>query len=193
MIRRNIEPNMVTYIDGKLFGNGLAQEAIKTKNARLLFILVQQTLVGIREVGGNNSGPLVELMQETIGGHSKEAWCMSEQQTALAYVEVKTGIQSPIPAGEHCLTVLKQSPVSLVVKKIPAPGAMVIWQHGTSPNGHTGTMVQWGKTWMNCIEGNTEHGIVDDKIERDGGGVYYTKRSTVANGDMHVLAFLKPF
>lgn len=193
-VKRQIEPKMIAYLDEKLKDNGLAQRAIEMRDARLLFVLAAQACVGIREVGGNNRGPLVELIQETIGGHSREAWCMAFVQTLIAYVEYKLGIVSRLPAGEHCLTVLDQAPSDLIVKFFPLPGAIPIWQHGSSMNGHTGIFLESEDGYMMCIEGNTESGLsLTGRIERDGGGVYHTKRSMKRNGDMHVRAFLKPF
>jgi hypothetical protein len=195
MIKRNIEQRMIAFIDAKLAGNGLAQHAIEVKDARLLLVQAAQACVGIREVGGNNKGPLVELIQETIGGHGQEAWCMAFVQTIIAYVEVKLGITSRLPAGEHCLTVLKESPEELRVKYFPLAGAIPIWQHGSSINGHTGFFLEsLHDGLMSAVEGNTESGLTaDGKVERDGGGVYMTKRSMKANGNMKIVAFLKPF
>jgi len=102
---RSIESKLVKYIDEKLKLNGLAQEAIKTKDARTLFRLACESLVGVREKSGRNDGPIVELIQETIGRAQGEFWCMSYVQSCLAYAEVKTGIDSPIFASEHCMTV----------------------------------------------------------------------------------------
>src|SRR5574343_9032 len=101
---RRIEPTMVKWLDSKLAGNGLAQDAIARKDARLLFRLAMESCVGIREKGGNNSGPMVELIQETIDGADKDPWCMSLVQTCIAYAEKRTGKSSPIFASEHCLT-----------------------------------------------------------------------------------------
>jgi len=100
--RRVLEQKMIDYLDQKLVTNGLAQEAIQTKNARLLFAEAAKVCVGIREKTGHNDGPMVELIQETIGGHSHEAWCMAFVQTCLAYAELKTGVLSPILASEGC-------------------------------------------------------------------------------------------
>ncbi len=193
---RIIQPKMMEYIDWKLANNGLAQHSIETKNARQLFIEAAKCCVGIREVGGNNMGPMVELIQETIGRAEKEAWCMAFVQTLLAYTESKTGIQSPIPASEHCLTVWTMCPLVAKVKIFPLPGAIAIWQHGVTDQGHTGIFIEKDPNgnYFKAIEGNTEAGIdPNGKVERDGGGVYFTERSMFANGNMRLRGFLKPF
>ncbi|MEI6223084.1 MAG: CHAP domain-containing protein [bacterium] len=193
-MNRNIESKLVAYIDGKLAENGLAQEAIKNKDARLLLICAAHACVGIREKGGNNQGPLVELIQETVGGHSGERWCLSFVQTLIAYSEVKLGITSRFPVGEHCMTAWNQANDDLRVKFQPLPGAVIIWRHGTTSSGHTGIFLESDGGQMRCIEGNTESGVNGDgSIESDGGGVYLTKRSMKQDGNMRVVGFLKPF
>jgi hypothetical protein len=187
---------MIAFIDKKLTLNGAAQEAIKNKDARTLYRLANEACIGITEVGGNNKGPLVQLMQETLGSADGEAWCMSAQQTLIAYAEVKTRVLSSVYPSEHCLTVWAKTPKSLRVKIFPLAGALIIWQHGTSQSGHTGCFIEstdGGKTMITC-EGNTESGL-DSKgnVVREGGGFYRNKRSMKANGTMKVLGFLKPF
>lgn len=191
---RKIEPKMIAYIDSLLASDPIAKEALSLADPRLLFGRVADICVGIREVGGNNKGPLVELIQSTIGGANREAWCMSFIQTCLAYVEHVMGVVSPIAASEHCLTVWNKTPKKQRVKIIPGQSAIIIWQHGESQNGHTGVMREWREEYMYCVEGNTESGLSNNgSIERDGGGVYLTKRDSEKNGDMRVVGFLKPF
>ncbi|MFN8738713.1 MAG: CHAP domain-containing protein [Pirellula sp.] len=191
---RKIEQKMVEFLDERLAKHGAAQEAILEKDARNLFIYAAEVCVGIREKSGNNDGPMVELLQETIGSASNEAWCLSFVQTCLAYVEFKTGIKSPIFASEHCLTTWEKTDKKQRVKIRPLPGAIIIWQHGKSSNGHTGVLTEWNVSEFLAIEGNTTSGLrPDGSIERDGGGVYATKRNSKANGEMKVVGFLKPF
>jgi hypothetical protein len=191
---RQIEPKMVAFLDEKLKSNGLAQHAIEAKDARLLATEAAKVCVGIREKTGNNDGPMVELIQETIGGHDHEAWCQSFVQTCIAYAELKTGIKSPLVAGEHCLSVWEDTPHAQRVKMNPLPGALCIWRHGNSSNGHTGIVLGADEETMHLVEGNTTAGQTPEgKVVREGGGVYYTVRSRKGSGDMHVVGFLRPF
>lgn len=191
---RKIEQKMIDFLDQKLASNGLAQTAIEEKDARTLFVQAASACVGIREKTGRNDGPMVELIQETIGGHSGEAWCMSLMQTCLAYAEVKTGAKSPIAASEHCMTVWNETPEYQRVKFTPLAGAIVIWRHGKGPSGHTGCVLSSDEHEFRAVEGNTTSGsTASGKVVREGGGVYFTKRSRNGNGDMHVVGFLKPF
>jgi len=185
---RNIEKKLVQWIDAKLAGNGLAQLAIKNKDPRVLFRLAAEACVGVVE-NGFNSGYLIELLQKTVDGSSdKEPYCMCAVQSWLAYAEVKTGIKSQIYASEHCMTTFNNTPKSCRVKKIPATGAIVIWQKSGTSSGHTGVMLEWADKTMSTCEANT--GSTDP---REGDGIYYKTRSTVKTGSLKVVGYLKPF
>ena len=193
---RKIEPELVAFIEAKLMHIGAAQEAIANKDARRVMMFAAEALVGIREATGHNDGKMVELIQETVGGHSKEAWCMSTVQTCIAYAELMCGVKSPIFESEHCLTVWQKTPKSSRVKTLPKRGAIAVWNYPPSANGHTGFVEEYehkpGK--MMTIEGNTTSGLsTDGTIERDGGGVYQSERSTKGTLKMKLLGFLKPF
>ncbi len=194
-MNRQLEPAMLKWLDKKLASNGLARDAIATKKPRLLFRLAMEACVGIREATGRNDGPMVELIQSTIGNAANESWCMSFVQTALAYAEKRTGQSSPIAAGEHCLTVWAETPKAQRVKDIPAIGAIIIWRHGLTSNGHTGiTIGEVEGTSFDTVEGNTAAGIDNGgEIVRDGQGVYANRRSIKGTGNMRVVGFLRPF
>lgn len=186
---RKIEPAMVEWLDKKLEHHGLAQHAIAEKDARLLFGLAAEACVGVRESGGNNNGPMVKLIQETIGGADREPWCMSFVQTCLAYAELKTGVRSPIFASEHCMTVWRTTPFSQRVKTSPLKYAIVIWQSEGSDSGHTGVVLEvLIHKHFTTVEGNT-----GDSGGRDGDGVYYKKRDWIRNGRLKKVGYLKPF
>lgn len=198
MIQRKLEPELVRFFDGKLRTHGLAQEAMLKRDARTLMRLAAQVCVGIREEGGNNRGHMVELIQETVGGHSAEAWCMSFVQSCIAYAELKTGVKSPIIVSESCAQVWTDTPQAWRVKHTPLAGAVVIWGHynsqGKYAGGHTGILDSCDDEIFFAYEGNTTGGIgAGDKVIRDGSGVYYTRRKRDGDGDMHVRGFLIPF
>jgi hypothetical protein len=199
MEQRVIEQEMIDFIDIKLATNGLAQEIMRKRDklkARTLLVLVAQCMVGIREVGGNNTGPLVRLIQETVGRSNREAWCMAFVQTCIAYVEVKLDIKSPLIATEHCTTLWNATPATLRVKRVPAPGAIPIYNYPPSSNGHTGIFYRRNRLSDWNIEGNTESGLVGGVIERDGGGVYDTRRAAnmpKSGAKMVLRGYLIPF
>ena len=186
---RSIESELFYWFDEKLKGNGMAQQAVKEKDARLIFGLAMESLVGTYEVGGNNTGPMVKLLQKTIGEASREPWCMSTVQSCLAYAEEKTGIKSPVYASEHCMTTWRQTPVIQRVKQSPLKYAIVIWRNGDTDSGHTGVVVESDhRQWFRSVEGNT-----GSDGSRDGDGVYYKKRDWIRNGNLIKVGFLKPF
>ena len=185
---RKILPELVAIIDGKLKNNGSAQLAIQNKDARKLMLFAAQACVGESEQGGNNRGKFVELIQKTSDGNaSREAWCMAFVQSMIAYAETKTGVTSTIYNSEHCLTTWRKSKAADRVQKIPAPGAVIIWQHGKSENGHTGFVTEYLDKKMTTVEGNTGANM------REGDGVYSKTRSTKTDGDMTVVGFIIPF
>lgn len=193
MMERKLEKKMIEYIDQKLSGNGLAVESVLKKDARTLMRLAAQACVGVRE-DGYNSGPIVTLIQDTVGGPDHVAWCMSFVQTAIAYAELRTGKKSPVFASEHVLTTWNETPRVQRVIKIPLGGAIAIWRHGNSSSGHTGIVESCDGETFHAVEGNTGSGISPGgKIVREGDGVYFTHRAMDPVGEMRLLGFIKPF
>lgn len=189
-----LEEKMIDFLLAKLEPNGLFVDAVKKKDARTIFRLAGQVCVGIREQGGNNKGPMVELMQETIGEASAEAWCMAFVQTCIAFAEYCTGVNSPLYVSEHCMTTWRKTPLGQRVDKLPAAGAIAIWNHAGGDAGHTGIVDSCDGTNFKAFEGNTESGVnPSGTVVRDGGGVYHTKRSLKGAGSMRLVGFLKPF
>lgn len=186
---RDIHPEMVEWLDHKLAGNGMAQQAIQLKDARLIFGLAAESSVGIHEQGGNNQGPMVRLLQETIGGANREPYCMGAVQTWLAYAELKTGVRSPIAATEHCQTCWRETPEIMRVKTSPLKYAIVIWRLGDTSSGHTGVVTESSfPKWFKTIEANT-----NDSGSREGDGVYYKHRDWIRSGSLVKIGFLRPF
>jgi hypothetical protein len=191
---RNIEPKMVEYLDKKLAGNGLAQEAIAKKDARTLFCLAIEACVGIQEATGRNDGTMVKLIQETVGGASGEPWCMSLQQTGLAYVEHKLGVISPIPASEHCQTVWNKTPKRMRVKTLPLAGALALWADVGKSSGHVEMVRSCDGKVFQAVGGNTSGTTKPGSaVNREGNGCYYTVRSMKSTKSRKLLGFLKPF
>jgi len=194
VLKREIKPEMIAFLDKKLSANGFAQDAIEKKEARELFAQAAEACVGIRESGGNNHGPFVELIQETVGRAEGEPWCMAFMQTCIAYVEHKLGVASRFPVTEHVMTAWNSAPEELKVKRYPKRGAIACWQKRGTSSGHTGMYREDDKLGQfSAIEGNTEAGVSGKTVVRDGGGVYRTIRNYSGNGNMILRGFLKPF
>lgn len=189
MALREIEPDLVYLIDQRLYGNGLAQQAILHKDARMVFGLAAESLVGIREKGGNNKGREVELIQKTIGDAEQEPWCMAFVQSMLAYAELKCEAKSPVFVTEHVMTCWRETPVAQRVKMAPLKYAIVIWRHEHTDSGHTGVVIENNQqSSMITVEGNT-----NGDGSREGDGIYVKKRDWIRNGDLIKQGFLKPF
>lgn len=193
-MERKIEPELVAWIDKKLEKNGLAKLALETKDARTLFRLAIEACVGIQEATGKNDGKMVRLLQETVGGASGEPWCMSLQQSGLAYVESKLGVTSPIPVSEHCQTVWKTAPKSLRVKSIPLAGALAIWGDVGKSSGHVEMVISCDGNTFQAVGGNTSGTTAPGQaVNREGNACVYTVRSMKSTKKRALLGFLRPF
>ena len=201
---RNIKPAAIALIDEKLKYDQMARLAIANQSdQRQLYIRAVSSFLGTLEVG-NNGGYEVELFLATVGLHAGDAWCMSFQQTCLAYVETKLSIASPIYASGSVINVWKNSQAQRVVN-IPKPGAIAIFQHVDDPvHGHTGMVVDYDadKRIFHTIEGNQAEGL---RTETGGlrylgqQGVRFVERVVDFDGkqqgtsDLVLRGFLKPF
>ena len=158
---RKIRPAAIALIDEKLKYDAMARLAIEGQSdPRQLFIRAVTAFLGTLEVG-DNQGYEVELFLETVGLSAGNAWCMSFQQTCLAYVEVKLSTSSALYASGSVINVWKQSQ-SQRVQNIPKPGAVAIFQHTDDPgHGHTGMVIDYDgyKMIFHTIEGNQSEGI----------------------------------
>lgn len=193
-MKREIEKDLVKYLDKKLALNGLAQHALKINDPRMLMTEAAKSCVGIREATGKNDGPMVRLLQETIGSASGESWCMSYVQSMIAYAEVKTGIISPVFPSEYCTHVWNKTPFAQRVNRSPLPGAIAIWHKKDSTDGHTGIVLTYGEKNFYAVEGNTTSGLsASEEVIAEGGGVYLTKRSSKGSARMILRGFIKPF
>jgi len=191
---RSLEKELFAEFDKKMRTNPMAMEAIKRDMPRPLLCEVAKSQIGVREIGGNNNGPMVRLYSMTIGSHSREAWCMAFVESCIAYVETKMNIKSPLFPSEHCMTVWNETSKTQRVKYHPLAGAVVIWRHGTSSSGHTGILLDCDEKMFHAVEGNTEGGVsTRGSVVRDGGGVYLSARNKTGTGSMKVVGFLKPF
>ena len=195
---RQISTQLVKHIEYKVQVRGyldVFNQAVAQQNPDLLFETICKATVGAREEGGNNMGFIVGLYQDVVGGIDGEAWCMAYMQAMVAYVEYKLGIKSRLYPSEHCLTVMRKTPADMISHEY-FDGAILIWQHGNSEQGHTGRSLKRstnGNSFF-AIEGNTVTGVdKNGNLIRDGGGVYLTTRKMTGDGDMKLIAFIKPF
>ena len=177
--------------------------SFQTESALKSELLVHEAKKWLKftESGGNNRGQVVEAFQKAVDGRAHgEPWCMSFVQYVTRQVDVLADVimqttshkRSKIYSTEHCMTCWNKSPKECRIDQ-PVPGAVVIWQKGTSSSGHTGIVVSIDKDdhdYMWTIEGNTGP---SERVEREGDGVYLKKRHIRQTGNMRVRGFLRPW
>jgi hypothetical protein len=198
MAKRQIEPKLVAFIEEKLKGNGLYEHALETKDFRFIMVEAAKCLVGIKEKTGHNDGEFIKLIQETVGGASGEPYCAAGMMTIIAFAELKTGLESPIPATELAREIWTGTPKQFRVKKIPAAGAIAVWGDLDSKGklkltGHAEVVLSADDKEFHDVGFNTSGTTnPNSEVNRDGNGVYYTKRNYKATKARKLLGFVKP-
>jgi hypothetical protein len=168
---------------------------MKQKELTALMTAEARRWLGVIEEG-QNSGQLINLMQQSVGIEDGDSWCMAYIQFCLQAVQrqvkaLSDAVTLSIPTSGHCLTVWGKTP-SLYRYNEPRVGTIVIWQHGDTQNGHTGWVTDVdGKGFFACLEGNTSK--QGTNIDRNGGEVCYKKRHISGAGSMKVVGFIDPF
>lgn len=186
---RVIRPELESFMDKRileLYGVGAFRV-----DANELLVRAASTLVGVREKPNkSNDGPIVRLINDTVGGPEPIPWCMAAVQSCVAYVEKKMQVKSPLVASEHCMTTWRGS------KQLAMPvrrGTICIWNYVGSDRGHTGIVESVAVQSMRLYEGNTGGGINGSDIVREGDGFYHTSRPTSSTKTMKLVGFLDPF
>lgn len=191
MEKRIIVPEMVDFFDKRLARDEGALIARAKGLPNALVLRAALVCVGIREEG-NNTGPMVRLFQDTIGAPDPWAWCMSFAQTCIAYVEVTTGLESPIFPSEHVLTVWNKTPKTQRYAS-GFPGYLAMYQRIGTTQGHVAVTELHAASALDAVEGNTTFRAPGGPVVRDGGGVEKTRRYPHSDAAMPLLGFLKPF
>lgn len=168
-----------------------------------LFIAEARKKIGVREKGGINKGPEVEIFQRAVDGKaSGEPWCCAFVWFCILEAEKMykanygKSLQSWLFKTEHCLTLWNLSPKEAKLAT-PEPGAIIIWQHMSpegqpTAKGHVGIVSRViDKTFIETIEGNTSS---DSVVQDEGDGVYLLKRNYKQQiGTKRIVGFLFPW
>jgi hypothetical protein len=177
----------------------MTPQEIKTK----IFLHEARRWIGVREVGGDNHGQVVEMFQKAVDGKAQgEPWCLAFAQFCIhqaeeTYAAIYGGlITLPLFSTEHCITLWNNSQARRI--QDPIPGCLVIWQFWKdgkpTSSGHVGIVEDIipakfsDKETLRTIEGNTSDG---QGVVREGNGVYSRLRSKSGSDSMKVLGFLK--
>lgn len=158
--------------------------------------------VGVREVGGDNKGQVVEMFQKAVDGKAQgEPWCAGFCSFVIKAVDEAFGVMfaeaasnTSLVLSEHVMTMWTKAP-SQTKSKVPEPGSLVCWQFYKDGKptglGHVGLVVRViDSKNMETIEGNTNDG---SSVEREGVGVFRRTRAIEGAGTMRVVGFLKPW
>jgi hypothetical protein len=175
---RFIHPTLRLLLEAKLFPGGRIPEAFRSVDIPRMTVLAAVALesLKVREIGGNNRGPLVGLIQDIIGPYAQngtgDAWCMSTTQILVAIIEDYCQAESPVLDSEGCMNVYTSALSIQGLTTLHAEaGSMFICQNGKKWTGHTGLVLEVLPGKMRTFEGNTGDGDA-----RDGDGAYFRTR-----------------
>jgi hypothetical protein len=167
---------------------------IRTSDRMRILIHEAERWAGIKEIGGDNRGQIVEMFQKAVDGKaSGEPWCLGFVQFCVKQADRVADViadqctpRNNLFQTEHCLTLWWNTPLE---QRIEAqPGAIVIWKFGSTNGGHAGIVTAVnGDGSIQTIEGNTGDG---KGIVREGDGVYTRKRSAQGTEEMRVMGFI---
>lgn len=82
------------------------------------------------------------------------------------------------------------------ITKTPVPGALMLYQHGNTWQGHAAIVEKVAGDVVSTIEGNTSPGIVSDGKDREGDGVWRKTRKidwTKKSKGLWLRGFVNPF
>lgn len=199
MIKRQIESALLSYVKSKLAINRAALAAIAAKDFRQVMVFAAESMVGFREATGHNDGREIEWIQETVGGHAREPYCVGGVQSCIACAEELTAITSPLIATELATGLWFATPAIMRVKNIPLPGAIAIWRDIDKKTkkpkitGHAEIVSSAANTIWHGIGFNTSgSSYPGGPVIREGNGVYYTTRNYAKTPSRELLGFIKP-
>lgn len=190
---RKLHPNKRAQIEALVFPEGKIPQHWKDMDIERMNLDVYTAIgkLGFKESGGNNYGRDIGEIQDIIGSNpangNGDAWCLSLAQMAIAFVEDFVGVESPVPATEHCVTCWNGA------KQVPALtttnfriGTLCLGQRMPSSNGHAMLVLsEKSSTQMNTVEGNTSIASMTD-----GDGSVFKVRNKKMNGDLVTLGFV---
>ncbi|MDJ1494161.1 CHAP domain-containing protein [Cytophagaceae bacterium DM2B3-1] len=152
-------------------------------------IQLAKKYVGVVEYPKNsNSGKEVDMFLRYVGLAPGHSWCAA----FVSFCIGRSNVHEPkvISAAARKFVTDKSVRAYDVLTgkyKVP-PGSIVVWQRGTTWQGHVGFVVnQSGQNQFQTIEGNTSSGRKGSQF--DGGGVYERTRSICLTDHFRIIAF----
>jgi hypothetical protein len=143
-------------------------------------IAAAASLVGVREEGGNNRGPMIELFLRGVKQPPGQPWCAAFVHHVGYWSHFDYGVERsswPLPATASCYMLGANAKERGVLREEPEDGdVFLLWNAQLVRFAHTGVVArvrEEGETpgksaWFDCdtIEGNTDLGG-----SREGDGV----------------------
>jgi hypothetical protein len=131
---------------------------------------------GVRERGGNNRGPEVEMFQKSIGLVPGDPWCAAFVCFCIQQAAKHLGVRPRFQYGGSVYKLWTRNPDLQIFT--PDPYSVFCIDHGLSKKGtrigHTGFNIapfQANNDTLETVEGNT-----NAAGSRDGDGVYHKSR-----------------
>lgn len=142
---------------------------------------IAQGEIGIRETGGANRGPRVELYLAMTGGKPGDAYCVAGVYFCFRQAADGLRVRNPMPRTCGALRLYELAPAYALLppwtnsgQTPPQPGAIAVHRSKTKPGrGHVGLVVSTRGADVACVEFNT-----NPAGSRDGDGVYLRERPT---------------
>ncbi len=126
--------------------------------------------IGVREIGGSNKGPHVEMYLKSVGLAPGHAYCAAFVSWVYQNADVQTPLSGWVPS--YALKSKRIYHRGKEEYKTPQCGdVFMIWYSKLNRPAHMGFVDQWGKQWVTTVEANT-----NTNGSRDGDGVYRKRR-----------------
>jgi hypothetical protein len=148
--------------------------ALPAKERRLLAMAYLCDVLKVREVGGNNRGPLVEVCQAAAGIGPGDSWCAAALTLASKIAQAPYPLRSE---GYNPAAVISWKQWAKAKGKLdstPSRGDIAMHNSGEG-HGHIGAFVKIDEDGNALtIEGNTSSG--QEGSQDDGGGMFRRER-----------------
>jgi hypothetical protein len=141
---------------------------------RLLAMAILADKYKVREVGGNNTGPWVNLMQQAAGCEDGDPWCASAETLASMIAKAPC----PVRPDYNPAAVIGWREWATDKGKIvlhPSRGCLAM-HHSGGAHGHIGTIVSVTNGIAHTIEANTS---ADEEGSQDNGGGMFRRNRPV--------------
>ena len=126
--------------------------------------------VGVREIGGTNRGPHVEMYLASVDLGPGYAWCAA----FVSWCYQNAGVKAP-RSGWVPSYALKDKRIyqrgKFQLQKPQSGDVFLIWYNSLNRPAHIGFVDEWNEYWVITVEGNT-----NDNGLREGDGVYRKRR-----------------